>query len=55
MESYCVKCKRYTKNINPRILSTSKGKAIILSKCAIYGSKNQDLLKIKKEKDYWVI
>ena len=35
MESYCLKCKKYTKNINPQVSSTSNGKLMILSKCAI--------------------
>ena len=42
MESYCVKCEKYTRNIKPRALGTSNGKAMILSKCAIC-----DLKKIK--------
>ena len=25
MESYCLKCKKYTKNINPQVSSTSNG------------------------------
>ena len=52
MESYCLKCKKKTENINPQISSTSNGKILILSKCAICGGKNQDLLKNKKQKDY---
>ena len=39
MESYCLKCKKHTKNINPHIYSTSNRKLTILSKCAICGSK----------------
>ena len=39
MEFYCVQCKNYTKTINPRVLGTSNGKAMLLSKCAICGSK----------------
>ena len=35
MESYCLKCKKYTKNINPQVSGTSNGKLMILSKCAI--------------------
>ena len=35
MESYCLKCKKYTKNINPQVSSTSNGKMMILSKCKI--------------------
>ena len=44
MESYCLKCKKYTKNINPQVSSTSKGKLIILSKCAIYGSRKSKFI-----------
>ena len=39
MESYCVKRKKFTKNIDPRLSGTSNGKALILSKIATGGSK----------------
>ena len=39
MISYFLKCKKDTENINPRILKTSNGKTMLLSKCAICGSK----------------
>ena len=39
MESHCLKCKKYTKIINPQGSSTTNGKLMILSKCAICGSK----------------
>ena len=39
MESYCLKCKKYTKNINPQVSSTYNGKLRILSKCAICGNR----------------
>ena len=45
MESYCLKCKKYTKNINPQVSSTSNGKMMILSKCAICGSKKSKFIK----------
>ena len=45
MESYCLKCKKYTKNINPRVSSTSNGKVMILSKCAICNSKKSKFIK----------
>ena len=35
MESYCLKCRKYTENIYLRVSGTSNGKAMILSKCAI--------------------
>ena len=52
MESYCLKSKKHTQNVNPQVSSTSNGKMMILSKCAICSSKSQDLLKTKKQKDY---
>ena len=39
MESYCLKCEKNTENIDPKISSSSNGKAMILSQCAICGSK----------------
>ena len=45
MESYCLKCKKYTKNITPQVSSTSNGKLMILSKCAICNSKKSKLIK----------
>ena len=44
MESYCLKCKKYTKNVNPQLSSTSNGKMMILSKCAIRGSKKSKFI-----------
>ena len=44
MESYCLKCKKYTKNINPHVSSTSNDKLMILSKCAICGSKKSKFI-----------
>ena len=38
MESYCLKCRKYTKTINPQVSSNSNGKLMILSKCAICNS-----------------
>ena len=45
MESYCLKCKKHTKNIDPQVSSTSNGKLMILSKCAICGSKKSKFIK----------
>ena len=50
MESYCLKCKKYTKNINPQVSSTSNGKLMILSKCAICGSKKSIFIKKQEAK-----
>ena len=44
MESYCLKCKKHTKNIDLQVSSTSNGKFMILSKCAICGSKKSKFI-----------
>ena len=45
MKSYCLKCRKDTANINPRVSGTSNGKAMILSKCAICGNKKSRFIK----------
>ena len=50
MESYCLKCKKYTKNINPQVSSTSNGKLMILSKCAIFNSKKSKFINKREAK-----
>ena len=45
IESYCLKCKKYTKNINPQVSSTSNGKLMIITKCAICGSRKSKFIK----------
>ena len=51
METYCLKCKkRKTKNIDPKISGTSNGKSMILSKCAICGSKKSRFIKNQEAK-----
>ena len=50
MLSYCLKCKRNTKSINPKVLKTTNGKPIILSKCALCGSKKLKFIKQQEAK-----
>ena len=50
MESYYLKCKKKTKNIDPKVWRTSNGKAMILSKCAICGSKKSRFIKNQEAK-----
>ena len=45
MESYCLKCKKYTKNIDMQVSSTSNDKFMIFSKCSICGSKKSKFIK----------
>ena len=50
MLSYCLKCKRNTESINPKVLKTTNGKAMILSKCAICGSKKSKFINQQEAK-----
>ena len=50
MKSYCLKCRKDTENINPSVSSTRNGKAMILSKCAICGSKKFRFIKNQEAK-----
>ena len=50
MESYCLKCRKYTEHINPQVSSTSNDRTIILSKCVICGSKKSKFIKQQEAK-----
>ena len=50
MKIYCLKCRKDTENIDPKISSTSNGKAIILSKFVICGSKKSRFIKNQEGK-----
>ena len=52
MSSYCSKCGKNIENINPRVSKTSNGKTMLLSKCAIYGSRKSKFIKNKKQMEY---
>ena len=50
MLSYCLKCKKNTESINPKVLKTVNGKAMMLSKCVICGSKKSKFIKEQQAK-----
>ena len=50
MESYCLKCRKYTKNIKPQVSSTSNGKIMIISKYAICNSRKSKFIKKQEAK-----
>ena len=50
MLSYCLKCKKYTESVNPRVSATSNGRTMILSKCAECGSKKSKFIKNQEAK-----
>ena len=50
MKSYCLKCRKDTKNINPRVSKTGNGRTMVLSKCPICDSKKSRFIKIQEAK-----
>ena len=50
MKSYCLKCKRDTENINPRVSNTNNDRKTILSKSGICGSKKARFIKNQEAK-----
>ena len=50
MLSYCLKCKKNTESINPKVSKTSNGKTMVLSKCAICDSKKSKFIKEQQAK-----
>ena len=50
MLSYCLKCKRNTESISSKVFKTTNGRMMILSRCAICGSKKSKFIKEKEAK-----
>ena len=50
MLSYCLKYKKNTESINPKVSKTTNGKTMILSTCAICGSKKSKFIKEQQAK-----
>ena len=51
MKSYCLKCKKNTENIYPRVSNTSNGKTVLFSKCETCGSKKSRFIKNQEAKE----
>ena len=50
MISYCLKCKKNTESIDPKVSANTNGKTMILSKCAICGAKISKFIKNQEAK-----
>ena len=50
MKSYCLKCRKDIKNINPKVPKTSNSRTMVSSKCAICGSKKSRFIKNQEVK-----
>ena len=51
MLSYCLKCKKNTESINPKVSKTINSKTMVLSKCAICDSKKSKFIKEQQAKE----
>ena len=49
-ESYCLKCKKNTEKIDPKLSASSDCRVMILSKCAICGRKKLRIIKNQETK-----
>ena len=45
MVSYCLKCRKNTKNINPKVAKTKKGRTMLSSNFAVCGGKKSRFFK----------
>ena len=50
MKLFCSRCRKDTENINPKVSKTSNGRTMLLSNCAICGSKNSRFIKNQEAK-----
>ena len=51
MNTYCVKCKKGTENIDPKMFRTKNNRSIIQSKCPVCGIKKPRFVKEQEAKD----
>ena len=49
-ETYCLSCRKYTKNTNPRIVKSKNNRSMIQSNCTICSSKKHQVLYLKNTK-----
>ena len=50
MKLYCLKCRKDTENINPKVSKTSNGRTMLLSKCALCNEKKSRVIKNQEAK-----
>ena len=54
MISYCLKCKNYKENINPRTSKASNNKTMLLSKWSVCGSKKSRFIKEQEVSELFI-
>ena len=53
MKTYCVKCRRDTKNIDPKIFRTKNNRLVMQSKCPVCGIKKSRFVKEQEAKGWF--
>ena len=51
MLTYCLKCKKYTKSADSKMLKTKNGRPFLSSKCSVCGSKKSKFIKEQELKE----
>ena len=42
--TYCLSCKKNTRNINPKVVKTKNNRKMMLSRCSIHNNKNSTFI-----------
>ena len=50
MKTYCVKCRKDTENIDPKMVRTKNNRLIMQSKCSVCGIKKSRFVKVQEAK-----
>ena len=50
MNTYCVKCRKDTNNIDPKIVGTKNNRLVMQSKCSVCGIKKSRFIKEQEAK-----
>ena len=50
MKTYCVKCKKDTENIDPKVVRTKNNRLVMPSKCSVCGIKESRFVKEQEAK-----
>ena len=50
MKTYCLKCRKDTENIDPKIVRTKNNRLVMQSKCSACGTKKSRFLKEQEAK-----
>ena len=50
MKTYCLKCRKDTENIDPKMFRTKNNRFVMQSKCSVYGIKKSRFVKEQEVK-----